>query len=206
MYPGERFNSITHLVGAVAAAIGLVVLLVVGAEQGDAWRMTSFAIYGTTLVVLFTLSTLYHSFRAGRKKAIFRRLEHCGIYVLIAGTYTPFGLVTLRESWGLTLLAINWGLAVTGILYEHLSRDQRRILPVVLYLLMGWLLVVAWVPLARAIAPTGLILIVLGGLFYSSGIVFYAFDYKWRFFHGIWHLFVLAGSASHYFAILLFVG
>ncbi len=205
MYPGERFNSITHLAGAIAAAIGMVVLLTVGARHGDIWRIVSFGIYGTTLVVLFTLSTLYHSFR-GRKKAIFRRLEHCGIYLLIAGTYTPFGLVTLRESLGLILLAINWGLAFAGILYEHVSRDERRVFPVVLYLLMGWLLIVAWAPLTLALAPTGLALVVTGGLFYTSGIIFYIFDKKRRFFHGIWHLFVLAGSVSHYFAILLFVG
>lgn len=205
MYPGERFNSLTHLAGAIAAAVGMLVLLEAGAQRGDVWRIISFGIYGTTLVVLFTLSTLYHSLR-GPRKAIFRRLEHCGIYVLIAGTYTPFGLVTLRESLGLLLLAINWGLAITGIIYEHVSGDERRVFPVILYLLMGWLLIVAWTPLKQALAPMGLALVVAGGLLYTSGILFYIFDKKRRFFHGIWHLFVLAGSASHYFAILLFVG
>jgi hemolysin III len=205
MYRGERFNSITHLLGAISAAIGMVVLLKVGTQRGDAWQIVSFAIYGTALVTLFSLSTLYHSFQ-GRKKAIFRRLEHCGIYVLIAGTYTPFGLVTLRDSLGLTLLAINWGLAITGIVYENLSRAERRVVPVVLYLIMGWLLIVAWAPLTQTLAPIGLTLVVSGGIFYTSGILFYSFDKKRPYFHGIWHLFVLAGSASHFFAVLLFVG
>ena len=202
MYRGEWFNSLTHLVGAIAAAIGLIVLLAAGG--GDPVRLTAFAIYGITLVALYTLSTLYHSLR-GRKKGVFRRLEHCGIYLLIAGTYTPFALITLRGRWGTLLFVLNWALAVCGIAYEHLVRSERRVLAVVLYVVMGWLVVIAWSPLVEALAPGGVALIVGGGVFYTGGIVFYALEYKRRLYHGIWHLFVLAGSMCHYFAVLWYV-
>ena len=146
MYPGERFNAITHLIGAALALAGLVVLVVVAARQGDPWKIVSFGIYGATLFMLYGSSTLYHSLR-GRAKTIFRRFDHLAIYLLIAGTYTPFMLVTLRGGWGWLLFGVIWGLAIAGMALEYLPRKGPRILPLVIYLGMGWLALIALRPL-----------------------------------------------------------
>ncbi len=204
MYHGERFNSITHLVGAALALAGLVVLVVFAALQGDIWKIVSFSIYGTSLFLLYTLSTLYHSLR-GRAKQIFMKLDHVAIYLLIAGTYTPLTLVTLRGAWGWTLFGIVWGLAIVGIVVDVLHRQGSRRIQILIYLLMGWLIVVALYPLVQIMPTGGLVLLLLGGLFYTGGIVFYAFDERIKHAHGIWHLFVLAGSISHYLIMLLYV-
>lgn len=204
MYHGERFNSISHLIGAVAALAGLVVVVVIAAQQGDPWKIVSFSIYGTTLFLLYTISTLYHSLR-GRAKQIFRKLDHLSIYLLIAGTYTPFTLVTLRGVWGWWLFGVIWGLAVVGMALEALPQKGNRLLSVAVYILMGWLVLFALKPLLEALPFAGFIWLLLGGLFYTGGIVFYLFDEQVRHFHGIWHLFVLAGSVSHYLTILLYV-
>lgn len=204
MYHGERFNSISHLIGAVAALAGLVVVVVIAAQQGDPWKIVSFSIYGTTLFLLYTISTLYHSLR-GRAKQIFRKLDHLSIYLLIAGTYTPFTLVTLRGVWGWWLFGVIWGLAVVGMALEALPQKGNRLLSVGVYILMGWLVLFALKPLLEALPFAGFIWLLLGGLFYTGGIVFYLFDEQVRHFHGIWHLFVLAGSVSHYLTILLYV-
>ncbi len=204
MYPGERFNGISHLIGAVLALAGLVVLVVVAALQGDAWKIVSFSLYGATLFLLYGFSTLYHSLR-GRAKIIFRRFDHLAIYLLIAGTYTPFTLVTLRGVWGWSLFGAVWGLAVAGMALEYLPRRGARILPVVIYLGMGWLALIALRPLLQALPLAGFVWLLAGGLFYTIGVLFYALDERLRHAHGVWHLFVLAGSASHYFAILYYV-
>ncbi|HPF59183.1 MAG TPA: hemolysin III family protein [Candidatus Competibacteraceae bacterium] len=204
MYEGERFNSISHLVGAVAALTGLVIVVVVAAQQGDPWKIVSFSIYGTTLFLLYVISTLYHSLR-GKAKRIFRKLDHLSIYFLIAGTYTPFTLVTLRGVWGWTIFSIIWGLTLFGIILETLPQKGNRILSVVVYVLMGWLVLVALKPLLEVLPLAGFVWLLLGGVFYTGGLVFYLFDEKVRHFHGIWHLFVLAGSVSHYLTILLYV-
>lgn len=204
MYEGERFNSISHLIGAVAALAGLVVAVVVAARQGDPWKIVSFSIYGTTLFLLYTISTLYHSLR-GRAKRFFHKLDHYSIYFLIAGTYTPFTLVTLRGGWGWTIFGIIWGLVVLGIVLESLPQKGHRIPSLVVYVLMGWLVLVALKPLLQALPGAGFAWLLAGGLFYTGGLVFYVFDEKVRHFHGIWHLFVLAGSVSHYVTILFFV-
>jgi len=204
VYSGERLNSISHLVGASVAAVGLAVLVVVASLQGDPWRIVSFSIYGATLLVLYLFSTLYHSLR-GTAKRVFRKLDHGAIYLLIAGTYTPFTLVTLRGAWGWSLFGVIWGLAAAGVVLDLLSRSRRRILPVVVYVLMGWLVLMALKPLLLALPPAALVLLLAGGLFYTSGIVFFALSRKLRHAHGVWHLFVMAGSVSHYFAILLYV-
>ncbi|NOX92242.1 MAG: hemolysin III family protein [Gammaproteobacteria bacterium] len=204
MYHGERFNSITHLVGAALALAGLVVLVVFAALQGDVWKIVSFSIYGSSLFLLYTLSTLYHSLR-GRAKQIFMKLDHVAIYLLIAGTYTPLTLVTLRGVWGWTLFGIVWGLAVIGIVVDTLHRQGSRRIQMLIYLLMGWLIVVALYPLVQVMPMGGLTLLVLGGLFYTGGIVFYALDERIKHAHGIWHLFVLAGSISHYLIMLFYV-
>lgn len=204
MYKGERFNSISHLVGAVAALVGLVIVVVVAARQGDPWKIVSFSVYGATLFSLYTISTLYHSLR-GRAKRIFRKLDHLSIYFLIAGTYTPFTLVTLRGAWGWTIFGIIWGLALVGIGLEALPQKGNRVLSVVVYVLMGWLVLVALEPLLQALPPAGFIWLLLGGICYTGGLAFYMFDEKVRHFHGVWHLFVLAGSISHYVTILFYV-
>ena len=204
MYRGERFNGITHLVGAALALAGLALLVTLAARQGDAWKIVSFSVYGATLFMLYGFSTLYHSLR-GRAKAIFRRFDHLAIYLLIAGTYTPFALVTLRGGWGWSLFGVIWGLAVVGMALEYLPRQGPRILPVVIYLGMGWLALVALRPLWQALPLMGFVWLVAGGLCYTVGVVFYSLDEKLRHAHGVWHLFVLAGSISHYFAIYFYV-
>ena len=204
MYPGERFNSISHLIGAVAALAGLVIVVVVAAQQGDPWKIVSFSVYGATLFFLYSVSTLYHSL-LGRAKRIFRKLDHYSIYFLIAGTYTPFTLVTLRGAWGWTIFGVIWGLAVVGIALESLPQQGNRVLSLVVYILMGWLVLVALKPLLEALPWAGFVWLLLGGIFYTGGVAFYLFDEKIRHFHGVWHLFVLAGSVSHYVTILFYV-
>jgi len=204
MYHGEWFNSISHLVGAVAALAGLVVVVVVAAQQGDPWKIVSFSVYGATLFFLYTVSTLYHSLR-GRAKQIFRKLDHYSIYFLIAGTYTPFTLVTLRGAWGWSIFGVIWGLVVVGIVVEALPQSRNRILSLVVYILMGWLVLLALKPLLEVLPWAGFVWLLVGGLFYTGGVVFYLFDEKIRHFHGVWHLFVLAGSVSHYVTILFYV-
>jgi len=204
LYHGERLNCWTHLIGAALAATGAAVLVVLAARQGDPWKIVSFSIYGTMLLALYTLSTLYHSTR-GRVKNVFRKLDHCSIYLLIAGTCTPFALVTLRGAWGWSLFGVIWGLAILGIVQEAWLAKGGRILSVVIYVVMGWLSVIAVKPLITALTPAGFAWLAAGGLLYTGGIVVYALDEKLRHGHGIWHVFVLAGSASQYIAILRYV-
>lgn len=204
MRRGERFNAITHLVGAVAALAGMVVLLVLAARQGNPLKVTAFSVYGITLVLLYTFSSIYHGL-GGRVGSLLQRFDHYAIYLLIAGTYTPFTLVTLRGVWGWSLFAAVWGLALLGIVVDSLPRRGRRIVPMIIYLLMGWLCLVALAPLLEALPPAGFGWLLAGGLFYTFGLVFFFFDRRVRHFHGIWHLFVLAGSVSHYVAIAGYV-
>ena len=204
MYHGERFNAYTHLVGALLALAGAVVLVVLGAMKQDAWKIVSFAIYGASLVMLYSASTLYHSTR-GRLKAFFRKLDHTAIYLLIAGSYTPFTLVTLRGPWGWWLFGVIWGLALLGILQEFWLGKRTRVLSLIIYVLMGWIALVAAMPLVDTLSLAGFAWLAAGGLAYTAGIVFYAYDKKFTHWHGIWHLFVIAGSALHYCAILFYV-
>ena len=204
MYHGERFNSISHLAGAALAVLGSVLLIVTAARLGDPWKIVSFSIYGVMLLALYVVSTLYHSTR-GKAKDVFRKLDHCSIYLLIAGTYTPFALVTLRGAWGWSLFGSVWGLALLGIVQEAWLAKGARIVSVVIYVVMGWLSVIAVKPLLTTLTPAGFAWLAAGGLLYTGGIVFYALDKKLRHGHGIWHVFVLAGSVSHYLAILLYV-
>jgi hemolysin III len=197
----ERVNSITHLIGACLALVGLVVLVVLASRLGDPWKIVSFSIYGVTLVVLYVFSTLYHSV-SGTSKKVFQKIDHSAIYLLIAGTYTPFALVTLRGVWGWSLFGVIWGLALFGIVQDNLFTQGRRILSVVIYLLMGWLAIVVIRPLANALPGAGLVWLITGGLSYSIGVVFYALDKRLRYGHEIFHVFVLAGSACHYLAVL----
>ncbi|MFM2449624.1 MAG: hypothetical protein RIS44_2074 [Pseudomonadota bacterium] len=204
MYHGERFNSFTHLTGLVLAVAGAALLITKSSLQGDAWKIVGSSIFSASMVLLYGASSLYHSVR-GEAKKVLVKLDHCAIYLLIAGTYTPFALVTLRGPWGWSLFGVVWGLAVLGIVKE-LCFGRDRFPSVPLYLAMGWLAVVAAVPLVRELPGAGLVWLIAGGLFYTAGILFYANDERWRHAHGIWHLFVLAGTACHYMAVLLYVG
>ena len=204
MNRAERFNSITHLLGAALAIVGLGFLVVRASCTGDPWKIVSASIYAGTLVALYFSSALYHSIQ-GQTTFTLQKLDHTMIYLLIAGTYTPFTLVTLRGAWGWSLFGVVWGLALVGVLQELLSKKRRNILSVVLYLVMGWIVVLVARPIMRALPGAGLVWLVTGGLFYSVGVIFFALDKKLAYSHGIWHLFVLAGSASHFIAIYLYV-
>ncbi len=204
MYRGERLNSITHLIGTFLSAAGLVVLVILAVREDDAWKIVIFSIYGATLVLLYLFSTLYHSMR-GKSKSVFQKLDHAAIYLLIAGTYTPFTLVSLRGVWGWSIFGVVWGLALAGLLQDVLVRKRLHVLSVSIYLVMGWLVVVALRPLSAVLPLSGMIYLAAGGLSYTIGVAFYVLDRKIPFGHELFHFFVLAGSASHYVAVLLYV-
>ena len=204
MYYGEKFNAWSHLVGAVLASIGAVWLLVIASLAGDVWKIVSVAVYGVALVLLYSASTVYHSVR-GRAKVIMQKVDHLSIYLLIAGSYTPFCLVTLRGPWGWTLFGIVWGLAVIGMLQEIKPRSEARVMSIVIYAVMGWIVLVAVKPLIAALGTAGFTWLALGGVLYTVGIIFFAYDKRFRHWHGIWHLFVIAGSLLHFVAITRYV-
>lgn len=204
MYRGERFNAWTHLIGTILSATGAIVLIVMSVQEGNLRKIVSASIFGATLVLLYSASTLYHSVR-GRAKTILRKVDHLSIYLLIAGTYTPFCLITLRGPWGWSLFGIVWGLAIVGMLQEIKPRSDARILSLVIYATMGWIILVALKPLLANIQTAGFVWLCAGGLLYTVGIVFYAFDTRFRHWHGIWHLFVIGGSVAHYISIALYV-
>jgi hemolysin III len=200
----EIANSITHGVGTGLSVIGGIVLVALAATYGDIWRVVSLSIYAGSLVVLYLASTLYHSFQNPRIKHILRIVDHAAIYVLIAGSYTPFLLVSLRGAWGWTLLGIIWGLAVLGILFKTMFIHKFPKLSTLVYIGMGWLCIVAAQEMLTRIPMGGLIWLAAGGLLYTSGVIFYAWR-KLPYHHAVWHVFVLAGSACHYLAILFYV-
>jgi len=207
MYLGERLNSITHLVGAVFALVGLGALLTVSIQYRDPWMIAGFSVFGVTLVLLYTMSTLYHSFAIPQLKGVFRKLDHVSIYLLIAGTYTPFMLVSLRSGDGPVMLGLVWALAIVGLLLDLLVARRREVLQVLIYLVMGWIGTIELASLLEAISPAGVTWLTVGGLAYTVGIVFYILDHreKLRHAHGIWHLFVLCGSISHFVAVIGYV-
>jgi len=200
----EIAHATTHGVGLALSLVALVVLVVLAGSRGDPWLIVSSAIYGTTLVLLYAASTLYHALSAPRAKGVFRTLDHAAIYLLIAGTYTPFTLTTLRGGWGFTLFGLVWGLAAFGIVMESVAKRRLKVVSIVLYLGLGWVGAVAIKPLLQAMPPGGIALLLLGGLAYSGGVVFYV----WRrlpYHHAVWHVLVLVGSACHFFAVLFYV-
>jgi len=197
----ERFNTVTALTGAVAAIYGVAWLVTLAVRQGDPWKIASFSVYGVTLVLVYVFATLYHG-SSGQFKDVCSKLDHISIYLLIAGTYTPFTLVTLRGGVGWPVFGVIWGMAAFGIILGLMPKADNRMLRVMVYLVMGWLIVVALNPLLRALPMAGFYCLVLGGLFYTVGVVFYVLDKKVSYFHGIWHIFVLAGSSGHYAAVL----
>jgi hemolysin III len=207
MYHGERLNSITHLIGAVLALIGFGALLTLGLQQTDVLLISSFCIFGFTLVLLYTASTLYHSFHPPKLKRFFQKLDHVAIYLLIAGTYTPYMLVSLYDHGGTTMLAWVWGLAAVGLLLDIFIERRVETLQVIIYLTMGFVCTLKYSELQSALPAAGVIWLSLGGLFYTVGVLFYVLDHlnKLRHAHGIWHLFVLFGSSCHFISIAGYV-
>jgi hemolysin III len=204
VYKGERFNSISHLIGVVLALIGVSALLTISILKGDPWRIVGFGIYGLAMITLYTISTLYHSLKEPLK-SFFQRLDHLSIYLMIAGSYTPFTLLVLEGAWRWSIFGVVWGLAILGMSQELLIGRKTRKLSLIIYVLMGWLIVVAIEPMIKILPMSGLIWLSVGGALYTGGIVFYVIDDKMKHAHGIWHLFVLGGSISQFICLLRYV-
>lgn len=200
----EIAHAITHGIGIPLSIAALAILVAFSALYGDAWHVTSTAIYGVTLILLYTSSTLYHGIPNIRAKLILQQLDHAAIFLLIAGTYTPFTLVSLRGPWGWTLFGLVWGIAILGVTVELLGNSKLRRWSLALYLGMGWLVVIAIKPMLANVESGGLLLLLGGGLCYSLGAVFYAWE-RLSYNHAIWHIFVLAGSILHFFSVLFYV-
>lgn len=201
----EIANSISHGVSLLAAVVAMPILIVVSAQQGTAINIVGATVFAASMLLLYGASTLYHAIAHPGAKRVFRKLDHGAIYLLIAGTYTPFVLVPLRGPWGWSLFGVIWGLAVLGIAVESVSGGSRKIARIVIYLAMGWLVIVAARPLVQKLPSAATAWLAAGGLFYSGGVVFYAADKRFKHAHGMWHIFVMAGSVAHYVAILLYV-
>ncbi|MEK6286585.1 MAG: hemolysin III family protein [Acidobacteriota bacterium] len=200
----ELANGITHGIGLALSVVGLVVLVVLSILRGDAWHIAGCTTFGVTLVLLYTASTLYHSFHTPRWKRILKILDHTAIYLLIAGTYTPFTLVNLRGFWGWTLFALVWSLSVFGILWKLFHVERFEIVSTLVYVAMGWLVLIAIKPVMAAVPLSGMIWLFAGGLFYTVGVLFFAWK-RVPYNHAIWHVFVMAGSICHYFAVMFYV-
>ena len=197
----EITNAIIHGIGLGLAIAALIILIILATIYGDPWYIVGFSIYGSTLVILYLASTLYHSFPRGKSKEILRIVDHSSIFLLIAGTYTPIILTSLRGTLGWTIFAIVWGIAFAGIILKFIWINKFKILSTILYLLMGWLVIIAIKPLIAALNDISLIFLIMGGLFYTIGVIFFAWR-SLKYSHAIWHLFVLAGSICHFFTIL----
>jgi hemolysin III len=200
----EVANSVTHGLGLLASIIGGVVLVYLVAERGEAWHVVSAAVYGATLVSLYAASTLYHALKGTKARDVLRLLDHCAIYLLIAGTYTPITLVSLRGGWGWALFGTVWALAVAGIFFKVFATGRFGYLSTVAYVLMGWICIIALKPMLVLLSPGALALLAAGGVLYTAGTVFYSWE-RIPYSHAVWHLFVVAGSVCHYLAIALYV-
>jgi len=200
----EVVNAITHGIGALLSITALVFLVMFAVQNGSTWHVVTFTIYGVTMILLYLSSTLVHSFPEGKLKDLFEIFDHSAIYLFIAGTYTPFTLIVINGALGWTLLGIVWGIAIFGIVFKSFFVKKFMYISTILYVVMGWLIVIGWKPLVETLPPAGITLLVAGGLLYTVGAIFYV----WRgfiFHHAVWHLFVLAGSVTHFFAILFYV-
>ena len=200
----ELANTLTHGAGVALSIAGLILLVVRAALYGDVWQVVSFSIYGSSLILLYLASTLYHGFKSKRAKEILRVFDHSAIYLLIAGTYTPFLLVTLRGPWGWSLFGTIWGLALVGVTFKITFGPKYEMVSTIFYLLMGWVVIIAIKPLIASLPTAGLVWLVAGGLAYSLGVIFYVWE-KLPYNHAIWHGFVLAGSFFHFFAVLFHI-
>lgn len=197
----ELANAVSHGIGAALAIAALVVLVVAAATRGDAWHVVAMSIYGASLVLLYLGSTLYHAFAFTRAKPFFHMLDHMLIFVLIAGTYTPFTLISLRGPWGWSLFGVVWGLAIFGIIAKVFFTGRYKVVSTALYLAMGWLVLIALGPFRAAVPPIAFTYLLIGGACYTVGVVFFALTNRFRFAHALWHVFVLAGSVTHFFAV-----
>ena len=200
----ELANALTHAVGIVLSVVGLVLMVVVAATRGDAWQVTSVAIFGATLVLLYTSSTLYHAIPGLERKRVLRKFDHAAIFLLIAGTYTPFLLVSLRGPWGWSLFGVVWGLAVVGIALKFWFAGRFKVVSTMIYLAMGWMVLLAVKPMWLAVGSGGLGLLVAGGLCYTLGAGFYLWK-RLPYHHAVWHVFVLAGSVCHWATVYRYV-
>ena len=200
----EIANSITHGIGAALSIAALVLLVVFASQHKDVWRIVSFSIYGISLIVLYLASTLYHAFTNEKVKRFFRVMDHSCIFLLIAGTYTPPTLIAMRGSWGWTLFTLIWAMAVGGLIFETMNLDKYKFISVIIYMTMGWLALFAIKPMLESLPPGLFQWFIIGGLFYTSGIIFYACK-RIPYNHAIWHLFVLGGSITHFCGILLYL-
>lgn len=198
----EIANSISHGIGLIAALVAIPFLVVDAIRRGDAAYIVGVSIFAATMVLLYLASTLYHALPASKAKQVFRIIEHSAIFLLIAGTYTPFTLGVLRGAWGWTLLGLVWGLALTGVALKAFEKISHPVISTGLYLFMGWLIVIAADPMYERVPLSGLLWLVAGGVAYSAGVAFFVADSRLRYGHFIWHLFVMAGTACHYFAVL----
>lgn len=201
----EIANSITHGIGALMAIAALIILTVFSILKGTTWHVVSFSVFGATLVTLYTASTLYHSLTNEKVKVLFRKFDHMSIYLLIAGTYTPFCLTVLNNWIGWTLFGIVWGSAILGIVLKSFFTGKKELLSTILYVVMGWVALLAIKPLFDSVTLTTFVLLMAGGVFYTAGTYFFVKD-RIKYFHSIWHLFVLAGSTFHFFAVLNLLG
>ena len=207
MYYGEKLNSISHLIGAALSLIGLGSLITISASIGDVWLIGTFSIFGFSMVLLYTMSTLYHSFQSPQLKKLFQTFDHVSIYILIAGTYTPYMLVTLREGNGWMIMSIIWILAMVGILLETVPKKRQRLLSMCIYLGMGWAITFDYAALKAAMPEVGVDWLLAGGIAYTVGVIFYIVDKtaKIPHAHGAWHFFVLAGTICHFISIAGYV-
>ena len=196
----EWLNSATHGLGAVLSVIGTIALIVAASQLGDAWKIVSFSIFGASLILLYMASALYHGTRHPELRALFKTLDHCAIFLLIAGTYTPFLLVNMRGTVGWTLFAVIWSLALTGVILKVIFKNRFKLARVGIYIAMGWLITFASSDLVASLSETALYLTIIGGVVYTAGVVFYLAD-RVPYMHAIWHLFVIGGSALHFSAI-----
>lgn len=204
----ELISSISHGIGALLGIAALVLCIVRSAQAGDAWKVVSSCIFGTTTMLLYLMSCLYHALKVNKAKRVFRVIDHCTIFLLIAGTYTPFTLVAIRQvsPWlGWTIFGVIWAVAITGIVLNAVNLKKFSRISVACYLLMGWMVVLAFRPMQKAIAPSGIALLIWGGVVYSLGAILYGIGAKKRYFHSIFHFFCLAGTILHFFSIYLYV-
>ncbi len=200
----ELVNSISHGIGALLSIAALVLCVVISAMHGNPTAVVASSIYGSSLIILYTMSTLYHSFKVNNAKRVFQIIDHCSIFLLISGTYTVFTLVVLGDAVGWTLFAIVWSATILGIICNSININKFKPLSMVLYLAMGWVVVFAFKPLAEKLATNGIILLILGGIMYTVGAIFYGIGKKKKYMHSIFHMFVLAGSILHFFAVILY--
>ena len=201
----ELVSAISHGIGSLLSIAALVVGVVFAALYGDAWCIVSMTLYGAMLVILYTMSTIYHGLRPNNGKRVFRIIDHCSVFLLIAGTYTPLTLVSLHGVIGWTLFGVVWAAAIVGIVLNAVNINKYKVFSLVCYIAMGWVILFAFKPLMDRMAPTGIWLLLSGGIFYTIGAVLYAVGKKKKYVHSVWHFFVLAGSILHYFSILLYV-